>query len=104
MLSRNGICYDFSVSPYRCTVDNIVYVFSSQLHLDKFRDKLEDHRRTVYVSLTKRFGVGVDVSTLADIVLYNKIERRGFLIETEDGILSCREKITFVGNNQIMMR
>ena len=85
MITRNGICYDFSLSEYRTTVNNLTFVFSSQLHLDKFKQRLKENRETINRSLTKRFDYCVDVTALADIVLYKKIETRGFLIVTNEG-------------------
>ena len=98
MITRNGICYDFNLSTYRATIGNLTFVFSSQLHLDKFLAKLEDNRKTINHSLTKRFNYHVDVHHLADIVLYKKIETRGFLIVTNEGIELWQSKNTqYVG-------
>lgn len=98
MITKNGVCYDFNVSEYRVTVDNLTFVFSSQLHLDKFKQRLSENRNTINRSLAKRFNLHIDVSTLADIVLYKKIETRGFLIVTNEGTeLWQRNSITFVG-------
>lgn len=97
MLTRNGVCYDFKLSQYRATVDGTTYVFSSQLHLDKFMSKYRDNRETVNRSLSNRFNVHVDVSALADIVLYKKIETRGFLIVTEDKELWQNKSLKYVG-------
>lgn len=90
MISRNGICYDFSVSDYRHTVDGITYVFSSELHKEKFAKRLSDNRKTISKSLSKRFGFDITVTKLADIVLYKKIETRGFLIVTNEGKEICQ--------------
>lgn len=98
MITRNGICYDLSVSEYRTTVNQLTYVFSSQLHLDKFMERLEDNRKVINKSLTKRFKLPVDVSTLADMVLYKKIETRGFLIVTNEGQELWQNNTTFVGD------
>lgn len=97
MITRNGVVYDLSLSSFRCKVGNLTYVFSSQLHLDKFKKKLKENRDIVNYSLTKRFNYTVDVSELADLVLYRKIETRGFLIITATGNELCQNNITFVG-------
>ena len=101
MITRNGICYDLSVSEYRTTVNQLTYVFSSQLHLDKFMERLEENRKAINKSLTKRFKLPVDVSTLADMVLYKKIETRGFLIVTNEGQELWQNNTTFVGDKAI---
>ena len=97
MISRNGVVYDLNVSSYRYTVGGLTYVFSSKLHLDKFKKKLKENRDIINYSLSKRFNMTVDVSQLADVVLYRKIETRGFLIVTGEGNELCQNNITFVG-------
>ena len=97
MLTRNGVCYDFKLSQYRATIDGTTFVFSSQLHMDKFVNKLKENRDTINRSLSNRFNSHVDVSALADVVLYKKIETRGFLIVTEDKELWQNKNLKYVG-------
>ncbi len=97
MISRNGVVYDLNISSYRYTTNGLTYVFSSQLHLNKFKKKLKENRDIINYSLSKRFNLNVDVSQLADVVLYRKIETRGFLILTGDGSELWQNKITFGG-------
>lgn len=102
VISRNGICYDFTISEYRHTVDGLTFVFSSRLHLEKFKKKLKQNREIINYSLSKRFNMGINVSQLADIVLYKKIETRGFLIVTNEGIeLWQKDNIKYVGGTAI---
>lgn len=101
MLTRNGVCYDLERSSYRCTIDGLTFVFSSRLHLDKFKAKYREHREIIANSLTRRFNIAVDVYRLADIVLYKKIETRGFLIVTHEGIKLWQENIIYVGGTAI---
>lgn len=101
MITRNGVVYDLKISSYRHTVDGLTYVFSSKLHLDKFKKKCKENRDIVNYSLTKRFNLPVEVSQLADIVLYRKIETRGFLIVTNEGQELCVNNITYGGGKMI---
>lgn len=94
MISRRGICYDLTKSHYRYKIGGLTFVFSSKLHKDNFVDRLESNREKINESLSKRFGLTVDVSMLADIVLYKRIETRGFLIESKEGISTCVSDIT----------
>lgn len=97
MISRNGVCYDLNMSSYRYRVDNLTYVFSSKLHLEKFKKKFKENRDIINHSLSNRFNIDVDVSQLSDIVLYRKIETRGFLIVTVEGKELCLNNITYGG-------
>lgn len=103
VISRRGICYDLKLSKFRSTQGDLTFVFSSLLHKQKFEERLKENRDTINYSLTKRFGVKIDVSPLADVVLYKKIETRGFLIVVKDGKAACPDVLKFVGNN-LMMR
>lgn len=97
VITRNGICYDLKISEYRHTVGGLTFVFSSRLHLEKFIKKLEENRDILNYSLSKRFNIPVDISELADIVLYRKIETRGFLILTNEGNELCRKSLSYYG-------
>lgn len=97
MLTRDGVCYDLTKSPYSCVKNGVTFYFSSQKHLDKFQDRLKTNRDTINYSLTKRFGFSVDVSTLADVVLYKKVETRGFLIAVEEVEYKCLKSLKLGG-------
>ena len=89
MISRNGVVYDLEKSPFIYLENGMKYVFSSQLHLDKFKARKKENRDIINYSLTKRFKLNCDVSLIADIVLYRKIETRGFLIYSCEGNKLC---------------
>lgn len=102
MITRDGVCYDLAISPYKTTINGLTFVFSSKLHLDKFKQKIKENRDIINYSLSKRFKVNVDVSKLADVVLYRKVETRGFLIITGEGKEICQRNITYVGGEVII--
>ena len=97
MISRNGVYYDLQLSNFRFKNGNLIFVFSSQLHLNNFKKKYKENRDIINYSLSKRFKCKVDVSQLADVVLYRKIETRGFLIVTVEGKELCQNNLTFDG-------
>ena len=89
MITRNGVCYALEHSPY-IHKGAFTFVFSSQLHLDKFLAKQKENRDIINYSLSRRINMNVDVKELADIILYRKIETRGFLIYDESGDEICQ--------------
>lgn len=97
MVTRNGIYYDLSKSPYKVTTNGLTYYFSSDLHMLKFEDRLKDNRTETDLKLTSRFRVAVRFPALADLVLYQKIENRGFLVTNEKGIKLCKENLILSG-------
>lgn len=80
-------------------MNGITFVFSSDMHKIKFIQRYETHREKVSKSLKNRFGYTINVQTLADLVLYETIEKRGFLIYTEVGEISCPTKVKLSGEN-----
>lgn len=108
-LTRSMIAYDLSISPHRFLIHygegtSLDYVFSSKLYLEKFIEKMESHREQINLSLSKRFGVGVDFQILSDIKLYTTIEKRGFLL-IKDGVeIKCRENLLLSGERAIFKK
>lgn len=96
-MTRNGIVYRLELSPYIATIENITYYFSSINHLEKFMEKLYENRELISCSLSKRFGVNVNVNILSDIVLYSKVETRGFFIKYKGVFYSCKKDIILSG-------
>ena len=100
-LTRSKIAYDLRQSPHSFTYQYgdsyITYVFSSELYRGKFVERVEDHRESLNQSLTNRFGFAFKMDKLADIRLYNTIEKRGFLIICDGVNIECPSDITFDG-------
>lgn len=100
-ISRNGVYYDLSISPYKITVDGITYVFSSTNHLYKFTELFDSNRKRISESLSNRFKLKIQLDRLADLVLYSKVESRGFHIEVEGDVIECLEQIKLSGGERI---
>ena len=105
-LTRNGITYNLTTSPYLVELkyrDDLVikYYFSSELYVNKFNEKLEKHHSTIKESLSKRFKIEIDIDELSDILLYSKVETRGFFIQINDEDFKCLNTIKLSGVNKI---
>ena len=100
-LTRSNIAYDLSISPHRYTLkygeNSLEFIFSSDLYKRKFIEKYNDHREQIANSLSKRFGVAVNIPVLADIRLYTTIEKRGFLLVGNGVELQCPDRIILDG-------
>lgn len=109
MLTRNGIAYNLKLSPYKVTIkyqdnESITFKFSSQLYMDNFKNKLKNNRNVICESLSKRFGFIINNEKLCDLKLYSSIEKRGFLIETKEGLYECLNIIKLDGQNKIQKK
>ena len=100
-ITRNGIAYNLYESPYVLTDGCTSYYFSSLNHMDKFTEQLSDNRKALSYSLYKRFKIWVFCNKLYDIVLYGKVETRGFLIKHKGDYYECLDNIILSGENKI---
>lgn len=104
-LSRGGVAYDLNLSPFKVEVkhgeDKITFKFSSELNVKRFEDKLKEHRETIKKSLSNRFNMGIDIPIISDIVLYSKVEKRGFLILMNEEEYKCQNIIKLTGVKKI---
>lgn len=103
ILTRGGVAYDFTVSPFRKIVrygelHELTFVFSSEKNVERFNSRLEENRKKISESLSKRFGFTIINNKLADIKLYSMIENRGFLIKGKDDY-KCLNIIELDGQN-----
>lgn len=99
MKTRNGIYYDLTKSAYKYYSKEIglTFVFSSDLYLCKFEEQFKQHREDFNLKHTVRYKVEVDFKVLPDIILYRKIEKRGFLILNERGQALCLKNLILNG-------
>lgn len=81
-LTKRGVCYTLKETPYTLTIENgLKFYFSSQFHLDKFKELYAENRLNLSTSLSARFKFKTHCDEIADVTLYRKIENRGFLVE-----------------------
>lgn len=81
-ISRRGIYYDLSISPYVYDTGVYQFVFSAKYNYERFMA----YKKTP-VPITSFFapvkgitGINVDITTLLDINEYARIEKRGFMV------------------------
>lgn len=110
-LTKRGIAYNLKLSPYKSEheyiassrdVNSITFVFSSEFYRQKFSEELQNNRAKIQESLSKRFGYKVNNEMLCDVVLYSKIEKRGFLLIYNGVSVECPERIILDGKNLII--
>lgn len=99
MKTRNGIYYDLNESVYKhhSKEMGLTFVFSSDLYLCKFEEQFKLHRKDFNLKHSVRFKINVNFKVLPDIILYSKIEKRGFLILSERGQALCQNDLILNG-------
>lgn len=81
--TRNGVFHNLSESPFSYTDCGMTFWFSSQRHLDRFRDQLVARQVAMSATMSKRVGCEVDMSSLAALQLYRQVETFGFMVTVE---------------------
>lgn len=99
---KTRIYYQLAKSPFYFTNYTATFFFSSELHLKKFIARYVQNRDIISYSLSKRFNLKINADAISDIVLYRKIETRGFFIITDKGCIECPELIISTGDKVIL--
>lgn len=95
-LTRNGVCYNLSETPFHAEVDGYDFAFSSRVHLESFVKKAKVKKDWLNDSLSRRFHVKVKSEELALVQLYHQVETRGFRVVSPSGTVYYEpESMTF---------
>lgn len=97
-ISRRGIYYNLSLSPFNITIDDITFYFSSKLHFQKFTERVNQFKEYTKTRMEKKVKVKCEINQLIVLMLYETIETRGFYIKLNGDEIDCLTKLTFVGS------
>jgi|SRR5205085_2012784 len=97
--TAKGIYHNLKESKYTISNGEVVFYFSSKLYRDKFLTDYEQHRIVFDANAEKLLNENpLNLDTIADVTLYNKIEKRGFFVRLD------RAKINFNDLYQYALR
>src|SRR5574339_966930 len=80
--TRWGVYHNLKESEYVVSNSEITFSFSSEFLLNKFIDGYKDYRKTFLKNAKadiNRNQLTLNLKTLADIIYYKSVEKRGFL-------------------------
>lgn len=97
--TRRGIYLDLTKSVYKLKTPDtqLTFIFSSDLHLTKFEEQYKAHRIEHNLKLKARYKLDIRSTVFADLVLYTKVESRGFLVINDRGQNLCHENLILDG-------
>jgi hypothetical protein len=78
--TTRGVYHNLRKSKYTISNGEVVYFFSSELYRDKFLKGYEVNRITLKNKIDK---TPLNMDTLADVLFYEKIEKRGFFVRLD---------------------
>ena len=77
--TRRGIYHNLKESEYTVSNSEIVFFFSSQVYKEKFLREYRENRETFRNRLIKTGkDIPINLDIIADITLYETVEKRGF--------------------------
>lgn len=101
-MTRNGVEYQLDKSPFIFELNNLIFYFSSNNHLNKFTSNLEKFICDMRYKFLERYGYYCYFDLLFLLILYSKIETRGFYIKYEGREYKCKNQVTLDGEIKIL--
>ena len=104
MKTINGIYLDLKESEYKLNYNGLIYYFSSELYMNKFKNNVKQFIVEETAKLRTKYKINIYFDTMLTIAYYKKIEKRGFRI-----VYKINEKETELTEevllaNQILMK
>ena len=104
MKTINGIYLDLKESDYKLNYNGLIYYFSSELYMNKFKNNVKQFIVEETAKLKTKYKINIYFDTMLTIAYYKKIEKRGFRI-----VYKINEKETELTEevllaNQILMK
>lgn len=81
------IIFDLKESNYKYSFEGLTFVFSSELNMNKFKQKIKEYiKQETYKLSYKYSNLNLNFDLFLSVALYKKIEKRGFLIYQNEDI------------------
>jgi hypothetical protein len=95
--SARGVYHDIHHSHFQFSVNDLTFYFTSEYNLNRFEDRYEkelvEFRKRVEQIYWNNHSLAFD--ELALIRLYQRIEKRGFLLSYKGNKIDCPDRITY---------
>lgn len=83
MKTKNGVELNLKESEYNIKIFNWNFYFSSALYLNKFKEQVFQFVEMESLKFNNKYKVKFDLKLYFAIVLYKRIEKRGFYITSD---------------------
>lgn len=96
---RAIIYSDLQETEFKYQAEKFIFHFSSMFYLNKFKEEIDDFRDKIRRKFTTLYLIPVELNDYAAIILYSKIEKRGFYIVSREtkGVINWLGNITLNG-------
>lgn len=84
MKTKNGIELNLKESKYQFEYEQMIFYFSSEFYLNKFKNLLPNYIETESIKLYNKYKIHVNFKQFLALSFYKKIEKRGFYVKGYD--------------------
>ena len=104
MKTKNGIYLDLKESEYKLNYKGLIYYFSSELYLNKFKNNVKQFIIEETAKLKAKYKINIYLDTMLTLSFYKKIEKRGFRVVYKENEKTIELTQDVLIANQILMK
>ena len=104
MKTKNVIYLDLKESEYKINYNGLIYSFSSELYMYKFKNNVKQFIIEETAKLKAKYKINIYLDTMLTLSFYKKIEKRGFRVvyKENEKIIELTQDVLIA--NQILMK
>ena len=104
MKTKNGIYLDLKESEYKINYNGLIYYFSSELYMYKFKNNVKQFIIEETAKLKAKYKINIYFDTMLTLSFYKKIEKRGFRVvyKENEKIIELTQDVLIA--NQILLK
>lgn len=104
MKTKNGIYLDLKESEYKINNNGLIYYFSSELYMYKFKNNVKQFIIEETAKLKAKYKINIYLDTMLTLSFYKKIEKRGFRVVYKENEKTIELTQDVLIANQILMK
>ena len=104
MKTKNGIYLDLKESEYKINYNGLIYYFSSELYMYKFKNNVKQFIIEESAKLKAKYKINIYLDTMLTLSFYKKIEKRGFRVVYKENEKTIELTQDVLIANQILMK
>ena len=104
MKTINGIYLDLKESEYKINYNGLIYYFSSELYMNKFKNNVKQFIIEETAKIKAKYKINIYLDTMLTLSFYKKIEKRGFRVVYKENEKTIELTQDVLIANQILLK
>lgn len=104
MKTKNGIYLDLKESEYKINYNGLIYYFSSELYMYKFKNNVKQFIIEETAKIKAKYKINIYLDTMLTLSFYKKIEKRGFRVVYKENEKTIELTQDVLIANQILLK